>query len=290
MTVANDHALDCGANGLYDTLSALRDAGLVAVGGGRNLEEAMQPALVLFGEASVAIFGLVSTLPPEFAAGSERPGIAPVRARSRFYADAVGLDEQPGMSPWFETEAVEEDIRRIRELVRSAREETDLVVVHVHWVIPNGWCAAFQGPLADYQRPLGRALIDAGADLVVGHYPHVVHGVERYKDGLIAYSLRHFLFHSMSEDRETELTSSYPLRFVVKPQTGAARQTVILELGVARDCVSSVEFRPVRMNARGEPELATGIEAEAVLGRLAERSSRMGTKVEVRDHEAHVAS
>src|SRR3712207_7711237 len=43
------------------------------------------------------------------------------------------------------------------------------------------------------------------SDLVVGHHPHVVHGVERYKDGLIAYSLGHFLFHSMSEDRETEL-------------------------------------------------------------------------------------
>jgi len=99
VTVANNHALDYGAEGLYDTLSALRDASVVAVGGGRNLEEATQPALVSVGEASVAVFGLASTLPPGFAAGPGRPGISPVRARSSFYVDAVTLDEQPGMSP-----------------------------------------------------------------------------------------------------------------------------------------------------------------------------------------------
>jgi poly-gamma-glutamate capsule biosynthesis protein CapA/YwtB (metallophosphatase superfamily) len=289
VTVANNHALDYGAEGLHDTLSALRDAGVVAVGGGRDLEETLRPAVTSVGGARVAVFGLASTLPPGFAAGPGRPGIAPVRARSSFYVDAVTLDEQPGMSPWVETEVVEEDVRRACECVGNAREEADLVVIHIHWGIPNGWCAAFQGPLADYQRPLGRALVDAGADLVVGHHPHVVHGVERYKDGLIAYSLGHFLFHSMSEDRETELTNSYPPYDVSSLQTGEARQAVILELGVARNWMASVRFKPVRMNARGEPEFARGAEADAVLGRLAEHSSRVDTKVEVRDHEACIA-
>jgi len=290
VTVANNHALDYGVEGLYDTLSALRDVGVAAVGGGRDLEGALQPALVSVGETRVAVFGLASTLPPGFAAGSGRPGIAPVRARSSFYVDAVTLDEQPGMSPWVETEMVEEDVRRACERVGSAREDVDLVVIHIHWGIPNGWCAAFQGPLAVYQRPLGRALVDAGVDLVVGHHPHMVHGVERYRDGLIAYSLGHFLFHSMSEARETELTNSYPPYNVASLQTGEARQTVILELEVARNRMASVGFKPVRMNARGEPEFARGAAAEAVLGRLAENSSRMDTKVEIRNHEACVAS
>ena len=225
--------------------------------------------------------------PSGFAAGPGRPGIAPVRARSSFYVDAVTLDEQPGMAPWVETEVVEEDLRRACECVESAQEEADLVVIHIHWGIPNGWCAAFQGPLADYQRPLGRALIDAGADLVVGHHPHVVHGVERYKDGLIAYSLGHFLFHSMSEDRKTEFTNSYPPYNVASLETGAARQAVILELKVARSRMTSVTFRPVRMNVRGEPEFARDAEADDVLGILAEHSSHMGTKVDVRGHEAY---
>lgn len=289
VTLANNHTLDYGAEGLYDTLSALRDAGVGAVGCGRDLEEAMQPTWVSLGETSVAVFGLASTLPPGFAAGPGRPGIAPVRARSRFYVDAVTLDEQPGMSPWVETEVVEEDLQRACERVESTREEADLVVIHIHWGVPNGWCAAFQGPLADYQRPLGYALIDAGADLVLGHHPHVVHGVERYKDGLIAYSLGHFLFHSMSEGREIELTNSYPPYNVASLKTGVARQAVILELRVARNLMTSVTFRPVRLNAQGEPEFARGAEANIVLSRLAEYSSRMDTKVEVRDQEACVA-
>jgi poly-gamma-glutamate capsule biosynthesis protein CapA/YwtB (metallophosphatase superfamily) len=289
VTLANNHALDYGAEGLYDTLSALRDAGVGAVGCGRDLEEAMQPAWVSVGETSVAVFGLASTLPPGFAAGPGRPGIAPVRACSRFYVDAVTLDEQPGMSPWVETEVVKEDLQRACERVENAREEADLVVIHIHWGVPNGWCAAFQGPLADYQRPLGHALIDAGADLVLGHHPHVVHGVEHYKDGLIAYSLGHFLFHSMSEGREMELTNSYPPYNVASLKTGVARQAVILELEVARNRMASVTFRPVRINAQGEPEFARDAEANIVLSRLAEYSSHMDTKVEVRDHEACVA-
>lgn len=289
MTVANNHALDYGAEGLYNTLSALRDTGVAAVGGGQNLEAAARPALISVGEASVAVFGLASTLPPGFAAGPGRPGIAPVRARSSFHVDAVTLDEQPGMSPWVETEVVQEDLRQACERINSIRAEADLIMVHIHWGIPNGWCAAFQGPLADYQRPLGHALIDAGVDLVVGHHPHVVHGVERYKDGLIAYSLGNFLFHSMSDDRETELTNKYPPYDVSSLETGEARQAVILELKVARSRMVSVVFRPVRMNARGEPELVGGTEADAVLGRLAEHSYRMDTEVEVRNREAHVA-
>ena len=77
----------------------------------------------------MAVFGPASTLPPGFAAGSGRPGVAPVRARSRFYVDAVTLDEQPGMSPWVETEVVEEDLQRACERVESARGEADLVVI-----------------------------------------------------------------------------------------------------------------------------------------------------------------
>ena len=208
----------------------------------------------------MAVFGLASTLPPGFAAGPGRPGIAPVRARSRFYVDAVTLDEQPGMSPWVETEAVEEDVRRTCERIRSAREETDLVMIHIHWGIPNGWCAAFQGPLADYQRPLGRALIDAGADLVVGHHPHVVHGVERYKDGLIVYSLGHFLFHSMSEDRRDRVDQQLPsLRRMPALKPAQARQTVTLELKMAREPDDLGRFQTCTDERLGRTRVCTGM-------------------------------
>lgn len=287
-TVANNHALDYGAEGLLETLAALKGAGVAPVGGGRDLEEALRPELFDLRGTSVAVFGLACTLPPGFAAGKGRPGIAPIRVRSRFYLDNTTLDEQPGMSPWVETATVEEDVRLVCERIAEARTEADLVVVQVHWGVPNGWCAAFQGPLADYQRPLAHALVDAGADLIVGHHPHVIHGVEIYRGGVIAYSLGNFLFHGMSGDGIT-LANAYPPYDLSSLETGEAREAVLLEASIGGR-LREVRFLPVRMDGEGDPEPLAGPEGSAVLTRLAGMSSRLGdTSVEVRDHEAVVA-
>jgi poly-gamma-glutamate synthesis protein (capsule biosynthesis protein) len=287
-TVANNHALDHGPEGLSETLDALESAGIAAVGGGANLAEALQPALLSVNGLLVAVFGLASTLPPGYAAGPRRPGIAPIRVLSRFRIDSTTLDEQPGMSPWVETEAVEEDVRQACDKIAAIRAEAALVVVQVHWGIPNGWCAAFQGPLADYQRPLAHALVDAGADLVVGHHPHTVHGVERYRRGLIAYSLGNFLFHSMGQNCKLTLAESYPPYNLETLQTAEALETVLLEIRVEGGRMEKARFRPVRMNTFGEPGFMDVAEARAVLSRITTQSSPLGVSMEFLDGEAVV--
>jgi poly-gamma-glutamate synthesis protein (capsule biosynthesis protein) len=288
-TVANNHALDYGPEGLSETIDVLESAGVIAVGGGADLEKAMRPALVSVAGLRVAVFGLASTLPPGYAAGPRRPGIAPVRALGRFRIDSVTLDEQPGMSPWVETEAVEEDVRRACRRIADVRPEAGLMVVQIHWGIPNGWCAAFQGPLADYQRPLAHALVDAGADLVVGHHPHAVHGVERHGRGLIAYSLGNFLFHSMGAGSDLVLSEGYPPYDLESLGTGEALETVVLEARVEGGRMGTARFRPARMDENGEPRFLDAAGGRAVLGRLAEQSSALGTSVEVGDGEAVIS-
>ena len=285
-TVANNHALDYGPEGLLETIEVLEGAGVTVVGGGATLDKTMQPAILSAGDLTVAVFGLASTLPPGYAAGPRRPGIAPVRANSRFRIDSVTLDEQPGISPWVETQAVEEDVRLACERIAEVRSEVDLVVVQIHWGIPNGWCAAFQGPLADYQRPLGRALIEAGADLVVGHHPHTVHGVDRYSRGLIAYSLGNFLFHSMGAEERLSVAENDPPYDLASLQTGEALETVLMEIRVEDGRMSQARFLPVRMDEKGEPEFLSGARARAVIHRLADQSSRLGSSVEVKNGEA----
>jgi poly-gamma-glutamate capsule biosynthesis protein CapA/YwtB (metallophosphatase superfamily) len=286
VTVANNHALDHGPEGLFETVDVLKSSGIAAVGGGADLEQALQPALLSVNGLLVAVFGLASTLPPGYAATFQRPGIAPIRVLSKFLIDSTTLDEQPGMSPWVETEAVEEDVRRACGEIAAVRDEADLVAVQIHWGVPNGWCAAFQGPLADYQRPLGHALIEAGADLVVGHHPHTVHGVERYRQGLIAYSLGNFLFHSMSQDNELALADSSPPYNLESLQTGEALETVLLEIRVEGGRMERVRFRPARMNRDGEPEFLGVAEAGTVLSRITAQSSRLGVSIELGDGEA----
>jgi poly-gamma-glutamate capsule biosynthesis protein CapA/YwtB (metallophosphatase superfamily) len=76
--------------------------------------------------------------------------------------------------------------RRIAQDIRSVKELCDLVVVSLHWGTENVFYPA------PSQVVLAHALIDQGASIILGHHPHVVQGIERYRDGLIAYSLGNF--------------------------------------------------------------------------------------------------
>ncbi len=203
VTLANNHMLDYGPEGLADTLDLLLRAGVDAIGAGRSRADALRPLVRPTAHGSVAFIGLCSALPPGFAATDDRPGVAPVRVRQSIAIDPALQQEQPGGAPFMHTEAHEADVDAACDTVRSVRKDARLVVVALHWGIPHGFAARSYGILAEYQRPLAHALVDAGADIVVGHHPHVVHPLERYRNGLIAYSLGNYVFHSWGHLNET---------------------------------------------------------------------------------------
>jgi poly-gamma-glutamate capsule biosynthesis protein CapA/YwtB (metallophosphatase superfamily) len=283
VTVANNHALDYGAEGLLETIRVVQESGTVTVGGGKDLDDAMRPAFVDVGDTRFAILGFCSALPTGYAAGMKRPGIAPIRAHAKFFIDSMTLDEQPGMSPWVETTVNQADLKYACKIVEEAKKQADFVIVNAHWGIPNGWCAAFQGPLADYQQPMAHALVEAGADLIVGHHPHVIHGVEKYKSGLIAYSLGNFLFHSMSEDHELKLTVSYPPYKVDSLEQGEAREAVIMELIMEKKKLVGVRFLPIGLNPKGEPEFLDHASSVNVLQRLNEHSKEFAVNIAIEE-------
>jgi poly-gamma-glutamate synthesis protein (capsule biosynthesis protein) len=142
VTLANNHALDFGAEALLDTFEHLRAAGIAWAGAGRNRDEAREPALLEVQGFRLAVLGC-SDHPPEYAAGPSAPGIAYVDLRS-------GLD-------W------------LSAAVGGLR--ADAVLVTPHWG-PNMTVA----PVAHVRRAAG-ALRDAGATLVAGHSAHAFHGV-----------------------------------------------------------------------------------------------------------------
>jgi poly-gamma-glutamate capsule biosynthesis protein CapA/YwtB (metallophosphatase superfamily) len=196
VTLANNHMLDYGPEGLAQTLEVLAAAKVDAVGAGRSQGEALRPVIRQTPHGAVAFVGLCAALPPGFAATAERPGVAGVRVRQSVAIDPALQAEQPGGAPFVHTTAHEADVEAACEAVRSVKKEARLVVVALHWGIPHGFAARSYGILAEYQRPLAHALVDAGADVVVGHHPHVVHPIERYRGAVIAYSLGNYVFHS----------------------------------------------------------------------------------------------
>ncbi|MDF9839401.1 MULTISPECIES: CapA family protein [unclassified Paenibacillus] len=281
VTIANNHALDYGAEGLLETINVMKEIHIPTVGGGINLEEAASPVFIEKEGVRFAVFGFASTLPTGYAAGPDRPGTAPIRAHSSFFLDNMTLDEQPGISPWVETRVNEQDLAYACSRVAEAKKQADIVIVNIHWGIPHGWCAAFQGPLADYQTPLAHGLIDAGADVILGGHPHVVHPVERYKEGLVAYNLGNFLFHAFGEGEVLDTPVAYPPYQFESVMRGIALEAVILELVVEDKKLAEARFLPIQLNNQGDPVFMDETAAVTVLERLNQLSKPFNVKVEI---------
>lgn len=278
-TFANNHAMDFGVEGLRDTLESLTKAGISTVGAGMTLADSLRPAVLSASGARVAYLGVATTLANGSGAGPNRPGVAPIRVTTRYVIDAVTIQETPGMSPFAETVVDMGDQEKVLTAVKAAAAESDLVIVGIHWGVPNGFVAAVQDELADYQRPLGKALIEAGASAVVGHHPHYLQGVEFHKGRPIFYSLGNFIIHDMipstpSGDR------SYPAYSFESIKSDLTRIGAILRLSW-RDIASEPECTlvPVLLNADGEPEIPGKEVAERARAMIAQSSRKQNTNV-----------
>jgi poly-gamma-glutamate synthesis protein (capsule biosynthesis protein) len=190
VTLANNHLLDYGPEGLLDTLAALDARAIPHVGAGPSLEDARAPRVLRGPGGSIGFLGFASTLPQGFAAGSARPGVAPIRATTAFVVEGYTLLEQPGTAPPIATFPLEMDLDATVQAVRTLRQQVDFLVVTGHWGVVG------QDAVMDYQRAIAHAVVDAGADLIVGHHPHRLHGVEFYAGKPIFYSVGNFVFEA----------------------------------------------------------------------------------------------
>ena len=162
VTLANNHILDYGQQGLLDSCDTLNEAGIAYVGGGRDLDEAKKLVTMEAGGRTIGFLGTSRVyMDGSWAAGAGHPGVFST------YDPSLAIEE-----------------------IKKAKEQCDYLVVYVHWGIERNT------EPESYQRSMGQAYIDAGADLVVGSHPHVLQPVETYKDKTIAYSLGNFVFGS----------------------------------------------------------------------------------------------
>ena len=271
VTLANNHLMDYGPEAMFDTLAVCDRVGLARCGAGADLEAALAPVWLEADGRRIAVLSVSCTVPIESDAGANRPGITPLRVRFAFEADVNLQAEQPGTMPWVHSWAVEADRDRVGGAIAACREAgADAVVVAIHWGVPAYWLSLYQGLLAAYQRPLARALIEAGADAICGHHPHQLHPIEVYRGKPILYSLGNFLFEG-------------PWTFgtmVMDPDSLIAR----LAFGERAGC----ELVPLRLSADGLPFLARGDDGRAVLEKVRELSRPFGTEIRIDDERATV--
>lgn len=296
VSVANNHSLDYGPEALADTLKTLKKVNIIPIGAGLNLEEALRPAILNIGGFTIGFLAFASTLPPGFAATDKRAGVAPIRIKNSISIDGIVSEEQPGTSPYVYTEPVKEDLERGVKVVKGLCKSVDLVIVSIHWGVPPGWAAAFQEPLADYQQPIGRALIDAGADMIIGHHPHILHGIELYQGAPIFYSMGNFIFHHLKEKGTKgsyqRPTPPYKVRNldIAVPE---AKESLIVKI-IFKESIkdSSIEQKmeliPCVLNHSGEPHKASLTATEEILTRVQKYSKHLGTNIEVEDNEGFI--
>ena len=221
--VANNHAFDYGLPCFLNTLERLRGSGIEPVGGGKNLAEALKPALLERNGLLIGILGFNYTRTNYI--GEDKPACAPAEYWPRVF-----------------------------DAIRTARDSCDILLVHIHWGVE------YAPYPADSQMILGRAMIDSGAAVVLGHHPHRWQGVEFYGGGLIAYSLGNFIFD------QNDLANNV---------------TGILELTFDKKRLSDVRVTPVELLTHPrEAHFAKGAEWQIFEGILEESCLIFPTEIE----------
>jgi len=259
VSLANNHALDYGVEGLVDTLETLAQAGVDAAGAGMDLDQALVPVLIEFDHRSrVALVAVACTLPLGFPARNHRPGVAPIRVSTSYVFDPIDLQEEPGCSPTFiHTKADPNDVSRICKQLAALKDKGYLVIVSIHWG------NAFQKKLAEYQRPLARALVEAGCDVVVGHHPHTFHGVEIMENSVVLYSLGNFVMDAELVNRAHQgLPEGMATVWSMSPES------LVIVVDILDGRILKVYIYPIILDERGIPQLSKGKQAGEIVDKI----------------------
>ena len=192
--LANNHVFDYGVEGMHDTVKYLNESGITTIGVGDNVSEAHKPVIQEVNGRKITILNYMDS-----------------NTFSEYSYEVIpyAKESSPGYSAYDSQDAK----KQIGE-----HNDSDLVVVYLHWGHEYN-----HSPDED-QEKIAHELIDYGADVVIGHHPHVPQGIEMYKGKPIFYSLGDFVFDLEREEtlsdyfvnidlvNDTGICTVYPVR------------------------------------------------------------------------------
>ncbi len=163
LSLGNNHIMDYAEEGLKETIKILEKSGIRNIGAGSNAEEARKPAGFSIKGIKISFLGYTSATTD--------------KSNPLIYAQEKGC----GLVP-LDLKIIEEDIDKVRS------SGADIVIISLHWGEDR-----YHFP-APEQLKIAHAVIELGADIILGHHSHILQGIEKYQKGLIVYSLGNFLF------------------------------------------------------------------------------------------------
>lgn len=251
MSLANTHMLDFGEAGMLDTVASLRKRGIAHAGAGKNEAEAVKPAVVSKNGIKLAFLSFDSTVNKYLGkARADRAGIARVQISPFFpppYTDSEDLDD-------------------MKAIIRKVKKKADFVIAAIHWG------ESPSSTLTTIQRALGHEIVDAGADLILGHHSHQIQPIEVYKHAVICYGLGTFVFEFDQSEWKNE--------------------TMIFECLFKGSRISEASFyvgqylNPNRQPTLVKPSSAAG---KAMFQKMKKLSAPLGTRLSVDGEKIKVA-
>jgi poly-gamma-glutamate capsule biosynthesis protein CapA/YwtB (metallophosphatase superfamily) len=341
--LANNHANDYGVDGMRSTLAALSQTKFAYAGIGENLALARKPGYFDTPKGRVALISVAATFPDAIIAGAQRPdmrgrpGLDPLRHSTTYtvtqetfdtlnklrgsQADVMGEGggegAKDGSISWsgaryvvgkdigVTTKANKRDLAELVAEVKNARRQADWVMVSMH--AHESATPDERGKPAQFTVEFAHAMIDAGADMMVAHGPHVLRGVEVYKGKPIFYSLANFIFENdlvelQPADNYEKVgldDAALPADYYDKrskndtvgfPADRKFWQSVVAEMVFTRDrSLKEVRLHPISMGfgqpriKRGQPYPSPANEADQIMKDLQELCEPFGTSVQYKN-------
>jgi poly-gamma-glutamate capsule biosynthesis protein CapA/YwtB (metallophosphatase superfamily) len=324
---ANNHATDWGEEGLAETLDHLDAAKLVHAGTGASMSAARAPRYLDTNWGRIGLVAAATTFTPMSRASDPlgevpgRPGVNGIRTvRSalvspenlRVLASIAGTDPTKPVNLMggrframegapaklsYSYELNERDQQANMTAVRQAHQNGNLAIFSLHNHEPSN---ESETP-ADFAQPMARKMIDSGADVVVGHGPHQLRGIEIYKGKVIFYSLGNFAMMNNSLDQlPADVFDQYGVEpgSTTTPELLQSRNTrsfadarfyesVIARMRYMGGKVSEIRLYPIDLGVelagatRGVPRTASKAIGQRILERLQGQSAAFGTKIAI---------
>ena len=266
LSVAGFDAVGCannvhyGADAVLESLSHLDRLGITHTGAGKNREEARKPALV---EKDGTHFGFLSYTsvfwPIGAAATDNQPGVATILGHTAYRAPRR-IHEMPGAPAIVDTWPDKKELADMQASVAELRKQVDILVVSCHWGVSGS------EETVDYQQMIGHAAIDAGADIIIGHHPHVPQGVEVYKNRAIFYSLGNFMFGW------EKMKASHP-------------EGLMVQAAIKDRKLTQVSVLPIYRNEQGQPQVVSteSPEGKSIVQTAVRLSRSFNTELEIEE-------
>ncbi|WHH56886.1 CapA family protein [Petroclostridium sp. X23] len=234
VSIANNHMMDYNELGLLDTMETLSRNNIKYAGAGKNLMDARTPAIIevkgvkvgFLAYSDFAHYGFWDSPKKNrmrfFEAKDDVSGVAPLKHQ----------DDKNGNAVKYEIDPIVEDIQKLKEQV-------DLVAVSFHWGVENSH------NVPSLQRELAHSIIDAGADMILGHHPHVLQGIEIYKGKPVIYSMGNFIFDQNEK---------------------ANNESMMVDMDFTNGKLSRLEMLPLQIIAKKQTVFAKDEDAARIMG------------------------